>query len=124
MIVLGLLILLAVAAVAVGAIARGGADVSIDLGSFTVSTTAAGMFLAGAAALLCAGIGLWLLIKGLRRARRRRQEVQALRDRARRGDQIGSRTRADEDEGDDMHRRGDPQRPDTDDHFDSAPRDG
>ncbi len=93
MIVLGLLILVAAVAVTVGAIARGGADVSLDFGSFTVNTDAAGMFLTGAATLLVAVIGLWLLRGGLARSRQRRQEMRELRDRAARNESAARRER-------------------------------
>ena len=86
MIVLGLLLLVAVAVVSVAAIARGGDNVTIDLGSFEIRTDAAGMFLAGAVALLLAVIGLWLMSRGLKRSRRRRQEIHELRTRAARNE--------------------------------------
>jgi hypothetical protein len=127
MIVIGILILIGVAAVAVAAIARGGMDVSVDVGSFTVKTDAAGMFLAGAATMLCALIALWLLRKGLGRARERRHEVRELRDRLWRNevspqrDQPTSPDRTDL--GDDTMRAEDYGQHVADDRFDSAPRD-
>ena len=94
MTVLGLLILVAAAAVTVGAIARGGADVSLDFGSFTVNTDAAGMFLTGAATLLVAVVGLWMLRGGVARSRQRRKEMRELRDRAARNEAAAKRERA------------------------------
>ncbi len=93
MIVLGLLILAAAVAVTVAAIARGGADVSLDYGSWTVNTDATGMFLAGAATLLVGVIGLWLLRGGLAHSRQRRREMRELRDRASRNEAAARRER-------------------------------
>lgn len=132
MIVLALLVLVAVAALALGAVVRGGDDVSIDLGSFTVNTDAAGMFLTGAAAMLLAAVGLWLLRRGMKRSRARRHEMHELRDRAKRDDEAARRERATSEERsyDETDRpRGTTQsdesgrQVDTDDHFDSTPRD-
>jgi uncharacterized protein HemY len=125
MIVLGLLILLVVAVVAVTAIARGGASVSIDLGSITVKTDAAGMFITGAVTLVFAVIGLWLLRRGFRRSQQRRREVKELRHRASRTEDDAGRApanagSAERANGRDDGRSGRP--PDADDHFDSAPR--
>ena len=58
MIVLGVLVLLAVAAVSVVAIARGGDPVSFKVGSLSFDTDGTGMFLAGAGTLLLAMVGL------------------------------------------------------------------
>ncbi len=94
MIVLGFLILVAAVAVTVGAVARGGGDVSLDFGSFTVNTDAAGMFLTGAATMLVAVIALWMLRGGLARSRQRRREMRELRDRAARNEAAAKRERA------------------------------
>ena len=82
MIVLGaLLVLLAIAAF-VAAIARGGRPASLDLGVVNVNTTVLMVFLAGALSLLVLVVGLSMLASGLKRERRRRQEVKALRQQA------------------------------------------
>ena len=87
MIVLGVLVLLAVVAVSVVAIARGGDPVSFKVGSLTFDTDGTGMFLAGAGTLVLAIVGLWLLSKGLAHSRHRRQEMRELRDRAARNEE-------------------------------------
>lgn len=131
MIVLGLLVLIAVAAVAVVAIARGGDPVSFKVGSLTFDTDGTGMFLAGAGALLLAVVGLWLLRRGVARSRQRRQDMRELRDRADRNDQSARRdpsataTTRDDASAAGTTRTDDSRRPvdsDTDDHFDSTPR--
>jgi ABC-type nickel/cobalt efflux system permease component RcnA len=123
MIILGLLILLGVAAVTVVALVRGGADVSIDVGSFTVNTDAAGMFIAGAVSLLLAVVGLWLLNRGMKRSRRRRREMHELRDRAARNDAASRREQpaARSETGPD-HTTAAGRSTDADDHFDTTPR--
>lgn len=144
MIVLGVLVLLAVVAVSVVAIARGGDPVSFKVGSLTFDTDGTGMFLAGAGTLVLAIVGLWLLSKGLAHSRHRRQEMRELRDRAARNDEAARReqgaaldhndtgadtgadnradtttdTTADTTRVDESGRH-----VDTDDHFDSTPRD-
>ncbi len=130
MIVLGLLVLLAVAAIAVIAIARGGDPVSFKIGSYTVDTDGTGMFLAGAGALLLAMVGLWLLRRGLHRSRERRHEMKELRDRAAHNETSTRRgrgaegTRSVDDStaptSTDVDESG--RHVDSDDHFDSTPR--
>ncbi len=137
MIVLGLLVLLAVAAIAVIAIARGGDPVSFKLGSLTFNTDGAGMFLAGAGTLLVAVVGFWLLRKGMHRSRQRRQEMKELRDRAARNEEAARRARTTaEPTGTSAEPTGstadsgtttgnhvdESSRPGADDHFDSTPR--
>ena len=94
MIVLGLLILIGVAAVVVAAAVRGDDPARVDLGSFTIKTDVSGIFAAGALTLLLAVIGLWLLSKGLKRARNRRSEMRALKDRAAKNEEAARRERA------------------------------
>jgi hypothetical protein len=82
MAILGLILLVVAAGAIIGVFANGGTDTRLDLGLFHADTTVAGVFIAGAATLLIAVLGLWLLKAGLARTRRRRQEVKALRNQA------------------------------------------
>jgi ABC-type nickel/cobalt efflux system permease component RcnA len=118
MAVLGLVVLLLVAVVAVAAIVGGGEPATLDLAGVEIGTTVTGVFLTGAGAVLLAMIGLWLTVKGLKRGRARRAEVRSLRDRARAAEHSGPRPQ-------------ETGRPPTqanraasaDDHFNTAPRD-
>ena len=94
MIVLGLLVLVAVLAVAVVAVARGGDPVTFKVGSLSFETDGTGMFLAGAGTLLLTVVGVWLLTRGLARSRHRRQEMRELRDRASRNEEAARREQA------------------------------
>jgi ABC-type nickel/cobalt efflux system permease component RcnA len=132
MIVLGRLFLVVVAAVTVVAVARGGDPVSFKVGSLSFETDGTGMFLAGAASLLLAVVGLWLLRRGMARSRQRRQEMRELRDRASRNEEAARRERsvaAEQTSGDGetvaTTRTDDTEvgrHVDADDHFDTAPR--
>ncbi len=131
MIVLGLLILIGVVAVVVAAVARGDESAHVDLGSFDVNTDVNAVFAAGAITMLLTLIGLWLLNKGLKRWRYRRSEMRELKKRAAKGEEEARRERAasaeasesdettvvDGDNPDARHVAGD-----TDEHFDTAPR--
>ena len=124
MVVIGLLLLLGVAAVTLAALLRGGDSVRIDLEWFAVRTDVTGVFVAGAATRLLAFLGLWLLGKGLKRNRRKRAEMHALRDRARRADSTDAPGSAGSSSVDGKTRGAErTSRSDGDDHFDSAPRD-
>ncbi len=124
MAILGLILLVVAAGAIIGVFANGGTDTRLDLGLFHLDTTVAGVFIAGAATLLIAVLGLWLLKAGLARTRRRRQEVKALRNQAA-NQRVASR---------DAPSTGTPPQPggaapterrpgdDPDQHFDSAPR--
>jgi hypothetical protein len=129
MIVLGLLILIGVAAVVVAAVVRGDDPARVDLGSFTIKTDLAGIFAAGALTLLLAVIGLWLLSKGLKRARQRRSEMRALKDRATKSEEAARRERAASPGSSTSSKVADRDSRDTrrstdgnDDHFDTTPR--
>jgi ABC-type nickel/cobalt efflux system permease component RcnA len=82
MAVLGFLIIVVVVVAAVAALLRGGASVRIDLEWFTVRTDASVVFLAGVAATLLFFLGVWLMVGGAKRSRRRRLEIKALKKRA------------------------------------------
>jgi hypothetical protein len=115
-IVLGLLILILAAIVVVTMIARGTESTEVDLDAFTIRTDASVIFLAGAATLLLAVLGLVVLMAGLKRARRRRGEMRELRDRARAVERRSAGETA-------PGRSRDSDQPDQGDPFDSTPRD-
>ncbi|MGH3504929.1 MAG: hypothetical protein ACRDQA_29140 [Nocardioidaceae bacterium] len=130
MIVLGCVLLAVAAIVTIAALWRGGGPARLDMHWFDINTNVAVTFIAGAVCLLLALIGLWLLLKGLRRAHRRRGEMKALRDRAERSE----RARRDDLAGNRAPEAAPPtrklgeqttqaQRQDADDYFDSTPRD-
>jgi hypothetical protein len=139
MIIVGLLVLILVIAVTVVAVARGGDPVTFKVGSLSFDTDGTGMFLAGAASLLLLVVAFWLLTKGLARSRHRRQEMRELRDRAARNEEAarreaasGQQDRRSADAGQTQpipatqqtrtDESGRHVESDTDDHFDSAPR--
>jgi hypothetical protein len=82
MAVIGLLLLVVVVLVAIAALFRGSDSVRIDLEWFSVRTDASVIFFAGVVATLLFVLGCWLVLGGLKRSRRRRSEMRALRDRA------------------------------------------
>lgn len=117
MVLLGLLLLVVAIIVAVVAIVRGGQTANIDLHWFTVKTEVAVVFIAGLVCLLIAVIGVWLITKGLQRSRRRRAEINSLRDRAERNDRAQVAPSA-------SATRSEPEGPDiTDRQLDPLPRD-
>jgi len=79
MAVLGVIILIVVAVVAVTVVAQGGDAVVLELPGFDIDTTAAGVFGVGAGSLLLGVLGVMLLVGGARRGNRRRKEVHRLR---------------------------------------------
>ena len=117
MIVLGLLLLILVAVVIVVAVVAGDEDANLNLIGASIDTNVRWVFLAGAISLLLLVIGLDLLGKGLRRARKRRQEVKRLKAAAGPAlqPQAASRSTARQPTG--------PQDPDEQAHFESTPRD-
>ena len=82
MAVLGIIILLAVAAATATVFANGGDEAVINLVGFKVSTSIAGIYAIGALNLLLAVLGVFLMLGGAKRARRRRKEVRDLRRQA------------------------------------------
>jgi hypothetical protein len=116
---LGLLILIAVTAVVVVMVLRGEDSVRIDvepLGTYHTNTGI--VFMIGVLTVLVGVLGVAILFAGLKRARRKRAELRALKDRARQAD---AGTASHQPSG----RRSEPY-DDTssgDDHFDSTPRD-
>jgi hypothetical protein len=85
MVVLGLVLLLAAAALVVLLVTAGTSpDVEMDLlGGQQLTTAPVWIFVAGAVALLLAELGLLLVVRGTRRAASRRQEIRRLREAAR-----------------------------------------
>jgi len=79
MAVLGVIILIVVAVVAVTVIGKGGDPVALELPGFDIDTSASGVFGVGAASSLLGVLGVVLLIGGARRGNRRRKEVKGLR---------------------------------------------
>jgi membrane protein implicated in regulation of membrane protease activity len=78
MLVLGIILLLFVAVVFVGVLLGGGGQPTVDLGALHVSTTTAVIFVAGAATVVLAFLGLWLIAGGARRANKRRRDRKEL----------------------------------------------
>lgn len=79
MAVLGVIILIVVAVVAVTVIGKGGDPVALELPGVDIDTTASGVFTVGAGSSLLGVLGVVLVIGGARRGNRRRHEVKALR---------------------------------------------
>ncbi|MGN6242102.1 MAG: hypothetical protein ACTHQ3_00330 [Motilibacteraceae bacterium] len=78
MAVLGLLLVLLVAALVVGVIYDNGAASTLHVFGVGIDATVIGVFLTGAAAMLVLLLGLWLLTSSARRARRTRRERKAM----------------------------------------------
>ncbi len=79
MAVLGVILLIVVAVVAVTVISQGGDPVMLELPGFSIDTTAAGVFGVGAGSSALGLLGLILLLGGVRRGTKRRKEVRQLR---------------------------------------------
>ena len=135
MIVLGLLLLLLVIAVVVIVMLNGGDSAQLSLQWLTANTTVAGIFVAGAATVLVGVVGASLLTSGLKRSRRKRAEVNALKAKA-----AGKESRADREPASSSRasqagstaassptpleqRRSDDDADGTDEYFESTPRD-
>lgn len=82
MALLGLLLLLLVAAVAIAVILNGDGPATLGFDWFNVNTDVTGVFLTGVSSVLLALLGLWLLMVGLRRSTKRRAEMRGLRQKA------------------------------------------
>lgn len=79
MVVLAVILLLLVTIVALSAILAGDGQASLNLVGADIVTTERVLFLTGAVSAATAAFALWLLFKGLKRARSRRAEMQRLR---------------------------------------------
>lgn len=95
MLIIGLLLLVAVALVASAAIAGGGGAIDFDVVNNTIESTGTGTFLIGAAAGAALVIGLWFVWLGTRHLHARRREFSRLRraDRTQRADAARDRYR-------------------------------
>jgi hypothetical protein len=82
MAVLGIIILLGVAAVTATVVADGSDAAEFELVGLNIDTTYAGIYAIGAFNLLLAVLGIVLVLGGAKRARRRRKEVRELRRQA------------------------------------------
>lgn len=82
MVILGLLLVVLAIVVVVAVVLNGNDPAQIDMQWFTFKTDVTGIFAAGALTLLVGVVGLSLLVSGLKRARRKRAEVNALKARA------------------------------------------
>jgi ABC-type nickel/cobalt efflux system permease component RcnA len=74
MLVLGLLLIAAAAVVTVGALYDGGETATVEILGRSYETTVAGVFVVGAITALVFMIGVWALLSGMGRSRRKRAE--------------------------------------------------
>lgn len=74
MLILGLVLMLLCALVVVGTIMDGGESATLEIFGQSIGTTAAGLFLAGAATMLLFLLGAWMASAAMGRARRKRSE--------------------------------------------------
>jgi uncharacterized membrane protein len=81
MLLLGLVLMIVAAAVTAGAIYDGGEHATFEVFGQTVGTTVAGIFMLGLATMLVFFIGVWMAFSSAGRARRRRAERKAARNR-------------------------------------------
>lgn len=72
MLALGLLLIIVAVLVGVGAIYEGGESATVEFFGQTLTTTIAGVFVAGAVAMFMLLLGVWLLMASMGRARRKR----------------------------------------------------
>ncbi|MBA2767657.1 MAG: hypothetical protein H0U35_00710 [Sporichthyaceae bacterium] len=74
MLLLGLLLVVLAAAVAVGAMLDAGESATVEILGQTITTTIAGVFVAGAATMLTFLLGVWAISASMGRARRKRAQ--------------------------------------------------
>jgi ABC-type nickel/cobalt efflux system permease component RcnA len=74
MLVLGLLLIAGAALITVGAFFDAGETATVEILGQTLSTTAAGVFVIGAMTMLVFLLGVWCLMAGMTRSRRKRVE--------------------------------------------------
>lgn len=83
MLVLGLLLIAAASVVTVGALYDGGESATVEILGRSYETTVAGVFVVGAVTALVFMIGVWALMAGMGRSRRKRVERKEARARQR-----------------------------------------
>lgn len=83
MLILGLLFIIAAGVVTAGVIYDGGEDATVEIFGTTVNTTIAGVFGVGLLCGLLFLLGIWLMVAGAARSRRKRLERRAARARHR-----------------------------------------
>ncbi len=74
MLVLGLLLIVAASVVTVGALYDGGESATVEILGRSYETTVAGVFVVGAITALVFMIGVWAVLAGMGRSRRKRAE--------------------------------------------------
>lgn len=74
MLVLGLLLIIGASLITVGAIYDAGEEATVEILGQTLTTTAAGVFVAGAVTMLMFLVGVWALMSSMGRAKRKRAE--------------------------------------------------
>jgi len=79
MLVLGLLLILASAALGAGLVYDGSEAAKVEILGTTVDTTMAGVFFSGAATMLVFLVGVWMLQSSMGRSRRKRADRKATR---------------------------------------------
>ena len=82
MVAVGVVLVVIAVLVVAAVLVDGGESAQLQLGGLKLDTNLIGVFTAGALTVLLAVIGLSLLINGLKRTRRKRAEVNALKARA------------------------------------------
>lgn len=83
MLVLGLLLIAAASVVTVGALYDGGESATVEILGRSYETTVAGVFIVGAITALVFMIGVWALMAGMGRSRRKRVERKEAKSRER-----------------------------------------
>jgi membrane protein implicated in regulation of membrane protease activity len=78
MLVLGIILLVVAAGFFVAVLFGGGGQATVDLGGLNVTMNTFAVFLLGMGTVILAVLGLWLIMAGLRRANRRRQDKKEL----------------------------------------------
>lgn len=127
MIILGVLLLAAVAVVVVAAVASGDEPATLGLVGANIDTSVRWIFLTGAVSVLALVVGVSLLRGGLRRARARSKEMKHLKAAAGPAAaaperSVPARGSTDQHQTPPIRRPVSPQDPDEKTHFESAPR--
>jgi membrane protein implicated in regulation of membrane protease activity len=75
MVIIGLLLIVGAVVLSIGILINATGSATLEAFGVSVSTNEAGLFIAGAVAMLAFLIGVWLLLATGKRARRRRREI-------------------------------------------------